>query len=252
MPPSSSNADDLRRVWYQHGSNCRSSAAYWLVACVATMDIGRGLAVLPVRCHLTGVDSSPGIPVAQRHPLVRPVFKLFRPPKGGKNVPTTASCARAIRQTPTATHELRRGFIRLPAGDGRICIRCLNRTSISFWPAALYLILASGRLIYYASGLDIPLILVSGSLSDERAIGSEHGAADYLRRISSPGWANRSSVLEKEARKKAEGMEENFHNVLDSLPDGVLLVIPTGCYARQRGVEKTFGYRRPNWGNRSS
>lgn len=97
-------------------------------------------------------------------------------------------------------------------------------------------------------GLDIPLIVVSGSLSDECAMEiMKHGAADYLLkdRLARLGQAV-NLVLEKKASVcKVRQAEQRFLNVLESSPDALAVIDPDGrILLVNRRTEMMFGYRR--------
>ncbi len=104
-----------------------------------------------------------------------------------------------------------------------------------------------------AQGLDIPFIIVSGSISEEVAVECmKQGAADYLLkdRLARLGPAVAHALEQKrlrEERQRAEERlresEERFRSVAQSAPDAILIANGSGqIISWNKGAQGIFGY----------
>ncbi len=97
-------------------------------------------------------------------------------------------------------------------------------------------------------GLDIPLILVSGSLGEEAAVECiKQGATDYIlkdRLARLPG-AIRRALREKQLREQQGYSDELFRRAVEASPSGILMVDESGhILLANRETERLFGYQR--------
>ncbi len=94
--------------------------------------------------------------------------------------------------------------------------------------------------LMHARGMDIPFIIVSGSIGEEAAVGAlRQGAYDYLlkdrpHRLATAVNHALEDKRQRENRRKAEIMlrdsEEKFRSYIENAPDGVLVANPEGKY----------------------
>lgn len=107
--------------------------------------------------------------------------------------------------------------------------------------------------ILQESGLDIPFIVVTGSINEEVAVGIlKQGAADYLLkdRLMRLGEAVRHALEEKQMRmmrlKAEEALNESelrFRTTSEAAADAIICVEDPGIvYIWNRKAEETFGY----------
>ncbi|HEX8847683.1 MAG TPA: PAS domain S-box protein, partial [Pyrinomonadaceae bacterium] len=103
------------------------------------------------------------------------------------------------------------------------------------------------------SGLDVPLIVVTGTISEEVAVKTiKQGAADYLLkdRLSRLGQAVTHALERKKQREEKQKAEEalresekRFHSAFESAPIGMALVAVDGRYMQvNRALCEIVGY----------
>jgi len=104
-------------------------------------------------------------------------------------------------------------------------------------------------------GLDIPFIIISGSIGEEAAVSAlRQGAFDYLLKDRPNRLANSvqhalEAKRQRETRRKAEEMlrasEEKFRSYIENAPDGVFVANPKGLYTDVNPAAcRTTGYSR--------
>ncbi len=102
--------------------------------------------------------------------------------------------------------------------------------------------------VLHESGLDLPFIIMSGTINEENAVAAlRAGAHDF---ITKGKWSRLLPAIEREmqdaqVRRQRRQAEQQVQTLIESMPDGVLVVNAEGnIVVANAQTEALFGYRR--------
>ena len=99
-------------------------------------------------------------------------------------------------------------------------------------------------------GLDIPFIIVSGTIGEELAVSAmKEGAADYLLkdRLARMGQVVAQALEQKQLREAKRQAEEKYHAIFDNTVEGIFQITSNGRFiTANRALARMLGYESPD------
>jgi PAS domain S-box-containing protein len=99
-------------------------------------------------------------------------------------------------------------------------------------------------------GLDMPFIIVSGSIDEELAVfAMKQGAADYLLkdRLARLGQAVAQALEQKQLREAKRQAEEKYRTIFDNAVEGIFQMMPDGRFITANpALARMLGYESPD------